>query len=88
MKWKNKYRLILYKSYLDKGLGLTYYIKYLILLFGLTTQDVIITFILAASYGAVSFLMGWLFFKYKWIEAEQEVSNKYNKFVREMRRKI
>ncbi len=88
MKWENKYRLLLYKSYLDKGLSLTYYFKYLILLFGFTTQEIKITLIVAGVYAVLSFFLGWLWFKYKWIEAEQEVSNRYNKFVKEMRRKI
>lgn len=88
MNFKNKYRLMLHKAYFDKGQGLLYYVRYMILLFGLTSRNLILTFIIAFVYAVVGYILGWAYFHYGWVVTEQEVSNRYNKFVKEVRRKI
>jgi len=88
MKFKTKYKLCLWKSYFDKGLGLTNYVKYLIAFFSLASRDIEAILFLGAIYGVFCFLLGWWWYSSDFIEAEIEVSNKFNKFVKEMRRKI
>ena len=89
MKFNTKYKIVLYKSYFDKGLSLTSYIKYLIAFFALGSLNLKATFIFAFIYALLCFVVGYLWFKKGFVIAEQEVSNKFNLFVKEMRnRKI
>lgn len=88
MKFKNKYRLMLYQTYFDTGYSLTRYLFYMVALFGLTTQDLFHTLALAVVYGISCFFLGWLYFKHHWADAKAEVSNNYNPFVRHVKRKI
>ena len=82
-----KYKICLHKSYFDTGLSLTNYLKYLIAFFGLATLNLRLTMIIAVVYAVVCYLLGYLWFKYAWINAEREVKNKYDEFVKEMRGK-
>lgn len=86
MKFKTKVRLMLHFSWLQKGLALTNYVKYLIAFFGLATQDATAVIALGLIYALASYLLGYLWFKHM-VEAETEVGNMYNKFVKEMRKK-
>ena len=92
MNFKTKYKINLYKAYFDKGLGLTNYLKYFILLFGiyevLSIKNVTITFIMAILYAVGCFFLGWFWYKSDFIKAEIEVGNNFNLFVKEMRKKI
>ena len=88
MKFKLKYKICLIKSYFDKGLGLTNYIKYFLGFFALASKDVGLTFLWASVYVVFCFFFGRWWFKSNFVRAEQEVSNKYNLFVGEMRKKI
>jgi hypothetical protein len=88
MKFQTKYKLVLLKTYFDNGYGITSYFKYGIALFGLSTLDVKNTLIIFSLYGLSCFLVGWLWFRFGWAVAQNEVGNKYNLFVREMRKKI
>lgn len=88
MKFHNKYRILLYKNYLDTGLGLTYYLKYLILLFGVMSMDVKNTIFIIIAYVIISFILGYCWFRFGWMEANTEVSNRFNKFVKEMRNSV
>lgn len=87
MKFKTKYKLCLWKGYLDKGLGLTNYFKYVIAFFALASQAIELTIIITAVYGVTSFFLGWLWYKTDFVKAEQEVSNNFNIFVEQMRGK-
>ena len=82
------YRILLLKAYLDKGLSLTNYVKYLITFFGLASSDVKTTLIIAFVYAFISFFIGYFWFKYKLIDTENEIGNKFNPFQREVRRKL
>ena len=87
-KFKTKMRLVLMKRYFDTGLGLTNYFKYLILFFGVTSNDVKTTLYIAMGYAVVCFFLGWFWLNSDFYTAEQEVSNNYNPFVKQMRRRI
>jgi len=84
-----KYRFCFWKARFGKGYGLTSYIKYIIILFGLAegfaTQSLDKTLIAAFIYGIACFFIGYVWYKYGFVEAEIEVSNQYNLFVKELR---
>lgn len=92
MKWKTKYKLVLYKTYFDKGYALTTYFKYLIILFGFYTvlTDIDFQFVIgiALLYGFACFFIGWYWLRGDWYKAEIEVGNRYNLFVKEMRKRF
>lgn len=88
MKFKTKYKLALYKGYLDKGMSLTNYFKYIIAFYALASQEIYITLIIGVVYGLTSFAVGYYWFKGDFMKAENEVQNQFNLFVKEMRRKL
>lgn len=79
------FKFCLIKAYFDKGLGLTNYVKYFLALFAIASSDVKSTLIWAFFYCIFCFILGYLWFKFKFIDAENEVNNRFNPFVREMR---
>jgi len=86
------YRFALFKAYFDKGYGVTSYLKYLIaaggfaaVIDGMKPQILIFIFLF---YGFTCFFIGKLWYKYKIADAEKEVDNNINPFVREMRLKF
>ena len=81
------YRFCLHKAYFEQGMGLTNYVKYLIAFFGIASSDVKITLIIAGAYGIFSYFLGRWWFQSKMKLAEIEVSNQFNLFVKEMRKK-
>lgn len=83
-----KYKVFLLKNYFDAGLGLTSYFKYFIAGYALSSANVKTTILITFFYGIFCFLLGFLMFKYGWIDAQAEVANRYNPFVKEMRKKI
>ena len=82
------FKILLLKAYLDKGMGLTYYVKYLIALFGISSLDVKTTMIISFVWIFLSFFIGWIWYKYKLVDTETEIGNLFNPFVKEMRSKI
>lgn len=92
MKFQTKYKLALWKSYFDNGYGLTSYPKWLLATVGIGSaiQGVSMWWVVLGGiiYGIMCFFLGWLWFKYKWVVAQTEVGNKYNLFVKEMRKKL
>ena len=82
------YKFALYKSYFDTGYGITSYLKYAIALFGLTSLETKLTLIIFLFYGISCFIVGWWWFKFGYQEAQNEVGNRHNKFVKEVREKI
>lgn len=82
-----RYKFCLLKAYFEKGYSLTNYVKYIIALFGLASLNVKATLILGFIYGFSCFIVGWAWFKYGFVEAELEVQNRFNLFVKEMRAK-
>lgn len=85
----NFYKLLLLKAYFDKGFGLTSYFKYAFAFGGIFNFiDGKTAIIIALVYIALCFILGYLWFKYKLIDVENDIQNQYNPFQREVRRKL
>lgn len=86
-----KYKFCLWKSYFDKGYGLTSIFKWMVAVAGIgdiaISQRTWLALLLFFIYGIGCFIVGRLWYKTKFIEAEIEVSNQYNHFVREVRKR-
>jgi len=87
MRFEIKYRLCLWHKYLGQGIGLTNILKYFVFMFGISSQNVKWTMIFGVSWAILCFIVGRWWFKHDWILAEKEVDNRYDLFVREMRKK-
>ena len=83
-----KYLFCLWKSYFETGRGITDYVKYFIGFYALASREIWITLLLALAYAVVAFFIGKAWYKYNFQEATQEVSNQFNPFVKEMRKKL
>ena len=83
-----KYNLALQKKYLETGLSLSHYVKYLIAFFGFASRDVKTTMIIAIIYAFLCLILGRLWFRYKLIHTENEIINIFNPFQREVREHI
>ena len=82
------WRIMFWWRYFSTGYGLTNYIKYVVGVFGLTSQNVQATLILAFMYLILCILVGWAWFQFGLAEIDNEINNRFNLFVREMRNKI
>ena len=84
-----KYKLNLHKHYFDVGYGMTSLAKYFIFLFGglsfQTDLSLVFTMYLLGAYGVFCYVIGWAWFRFGWFEAQLEVINQFNPFVKEMR---
>ena len=80
------YNFCLHKAYFEKGYSLTNYLKYAIALFGLSSLNVSATMWMAVFYAVACYLIGVGWYKFNFIEAEIEVGNRFNLFVKEMRK--
>jgi len=89
---KKVFKLLLLKAYFDRGLSLTNYMKYIIAIFGFYSLSENIDFkyllIIGVFYIIFCFILGWLWYKYRLIDLENEINNIYNPFQREIRRKL
>lgn len=83
-----KFKILLAKAYFDKGYGLTNYFFKLVAVFGLTTQLAKATFYILFFYSFLCYFIGRWWYKYKFIEVENEINNIFNPFQREMRKKF
>ena len=79
------YNLLLHKAYFDKGMGLTNYVKYVIAFFGVASSDVKSTLWIAFFYGIICYFLGMFWYKKDLVKTENEVANRNNLFVKEMR---
>ena len=85
---KAVFKVLLLKRYFEMGYGLTNYVKYLLALFGVASQDVKNTMLLAGVYAVMCLVIGYYWYKWGLFELDTEISNRFNGFVREMRAKI
>ena len=85
--FRPRYNFCLVKAWFEKGYGITHWFKYLVVLFGWASGDVTTTAYIIAIYVLLCFVMGFFWYKYMQ-EAENEVANRYNLFVKEMRKKM
>lgn len=83
MRFENKYRVILHKRYFDKGYSFFGMIKYAFA--GILVFDYFLGLVMSSIYAVVCYIIGRLWYKYHWEEAEAEVGNRFNLFVKEMR---
>ena len=83
------FRILLIKAYFDKGWGLTHYFKYLYAFAGIfdfiNQKTAIITGII---YILCCFIIGFIWYQFGIIETENEISNIFNPFQREVREKL
>lgn len=73
------------KAYFDKGMDILNYGKYIIAALGIATDNIKTILILAGSFAVAAYIVGLIWFKLKFIDAELEVYNRVNPFVRDMR---
>ena len=83
------YKFFLLKAYFDKGFGFLSYVKYIILLLGVDrviAGDIKMMILLSIGYMILCFIIGFVMYHYNFILAEKEVSNRYDPFIKEMRK--
>jgi hypothetical protein len=88
MKFKTKITLCLWKRYFDVGFGILNYVKYFVLLGGFLSGSIETTLIVGVIYAILCFIVGWAWLNSDFYTADTELSNRYNLFVDEMRKKI
>lgn len=85
------YKFALHKSYFEKGLSLTNFFKWFIAIFGVSNytyaNNVNLTFYLLIIYLIGCYFLGWAWYNKGFVQAETEVSNQFNCFVKEMRKR-
>jgi len=86
------YKLCLHKAYFEKGMSLTNFFKYFIALIGVTNyvlvDNVNITIFLVIFYFIFCYFLGWAWVNKGFYIAEQEVSNQFNLFQRQVRKAL
>ena len=89
MKLETKYKILLAKRYFDTGYSLTSYFKYGIVgLAVLQPQFKTILTYIGMVYVPLCLPLGWAYFRYGWVLAENEIGNRFNFFQRELRKKL
>jgi hypothetical protein len=85
----NKFlKIALHKAYFDRGFGILNYLKYPLVLLGFAIPDIKSIIIVAVGYAIFCYMLGWWWLNYGMAEAENEVGNRYNPFVSEVRKSI
>ena len=86
------YKFALWKAYFDRGFGVLGYLKYLIAILGFYSifEGISIKYTLTGFvvYGVICFFIGWWWIRGGMADAEMEVNNRIDPFVREMRQEI
>ena len=89
LKFETKYKICLWKTYFETGYSITNYLKYPLLLLGILGKIKIGTAIIGALlYAILCFGVGYFWYKTDFARASSEVSNQYNKFVKEVRKSL
>lgn len=83
-----KYKFCLFKSYFEKGYGLSHYVFKLIAVIGMTSQQLANTIYAIIAYTIACFFVGYMWYKSDLIIAEHEVGNQFNLFQIEMRKAL
>ncbi|GAF90404.1 unnamed protein product [marine sediment metagenome] len=85
-----KYKLMLFKAYFEHGYSFMSYPKWVVAIFGIgevVNKNYNIVIIGAFIFFISCVVIGWLFIKWGFYEAQQEVSNQFNLFVKELRKR-
>jgi len=88
MKFSTKLRLMFHKAYFEKGESIIAYVKWIILFNAVIFTDTLSTGIYVVLYVGVAYVVGRLWFKWNFMEAENEVNNLVNKFMKEVRKDL
>lgn len=78
-------KLALHKRYFEQGFGTLNYLKYPLLLLGFAIPNIKYIIIISILYAGICYILGWWWLNRGMMEAEIEISNRYNPFVKEMR---
>ena len=81
------YRLAVQKHYFDKGYSSSHYVFKAVSVFGIAAQEVALTIWFGFLFGIFCYLFGRWSYRFGFSEAEQEVINKIDPFVKEMRKR-
>lgn len=82
------FKFALHKRYFDTGMGVTNYLKYPLVLLGIAIPNVKAIIYVAIAYGIGCYFLGWWWLNGGMCDAENEVSNRFNPFVKEVRAKL
>ena len=82
------YKIALHKRYIDTGQGITGYAKYILVLLGVAIPNVNYILLVGFLYFLASYFIGWWWLNFGMFDAEAEVNNQFNPFVKEVRKKI
>lgn len=88
MKFKTKLLICLLRRYFDTGFGILNYVKYPLVVLGISFPNVRVVVLVSFIYALICFGLGWAWIKYDFFKAEQEISNKFNLFVLQVRKKL
>jgi hypothetical protein len=81
-------KFALHKRYFDTGFGVLNYLKYPLVLLGFAVPDVKLILFFAFFYALICYILGWWWLNSGMTDAETEISNRYNPFVKELRNKF
>ncbi len=83
------YKLAFLEACFNKGYGVTAPIKYLVALIGISnaivTEKMLVTILAGVGYVIFCFILGYVLYKIKYVNAQIEVTNRYDPYVKEMR---
>lgn len=77
---------MLWKKYFDSGYSITNYLKYFIAFFGLASRNIKWTMIVGFAWAIACVILGRAYLKHRWFEIDIEITNRFNPFVKEMRK--
>ena len=82
------YRLLVAKAYFDKGWSTSAYLKYVVAVGAIKLPSLKMGILLGLGYGIFCYLLGRWWYNYRLIDTENEIQNKFNPFVGEVREKF
>jgi len=86
--YKKFLKFALHKRYFDTGRGVIDYAKYPLLLLGIAIPNIKAIIYVATAYAILSYFIGWWWLNKGMTEAETEVSNRFNPYVGQIRKKL
>ncbi len=81
-------KFALHKRYFDQGFGVLNYVKYPLALLGFAIPNIKYIILVAIFYAVVCYIVGWWWLNRGMLDAENEISNRFNPFVRDVREKF
>lgn len=83
------YKIAFVEACFNKGYAATAPLKYLVALIGISnaivSEKLLITLILGIGYVIFCLILGYILFRIKYVNAQLEVSNRFNPYINEMR---